>query len=157
VRYDATGGASPRVSVRRVVPDTSVVLKWLLTGEADRARALTLREAYLLGLVVLVVPELLLYEVTNVLRYKPDWDVARIAQAVRSVIDLGVEIAPATADRMTRALEIAVAHDIAVYDAAFVALAEDVGGEFVTSDERLVRKLTPGMRRVVSLRSLSVE
>lgn len=125
-----------------VVPDTSVVLKWYLQDqEQHRERALALRGAYLVGGLRLVVPDLLPYEVANVLRYKPHWDAARVGQAMTSLFALRLDVVPVSALILARAVDLAYDHDVAVYDAAFAALAKEVGGEFITADEKLVHKL----------------
>jgi predicted nucleic acid-binding protein len=124
-----------------IVPDTSVVLKWYLhQQEPQRERALALLRAHLEGQVHLMVPDLLPYEAANVLRYKPDWDAARVTQAIDSLFALGLEVVPISATLLQRAVALAYDHDVAVYDAAFVALAEGNGAVFVTADERLVHR-----------------
>ncbi|MGH2350300.1 MAG: type II toxin-antitoxin system VapC family toxin [Chloroflexota bacterium] len=132
----------PDSALRAVVPDTSVVLKWYLhRDEPEREQALTLRRAYLKATLRLMVPDLLFYEVANVLRYKPGWDSARVSQAVASLFALKLDIVPVTDGLLQRAVALAFDHDIAVYDAAFVALAQDVGAHYVTADRKLARKL----------------
>lgn len=138
-----------------VVPDTSVVLKWYLhEQEPERELSLALLRAYLEGQVRLLVPDLLPYEVANVLRYKPGWEAALVAQAVGSLLSLGLAVVPVSAALLRNAVVLAYSHDVAVYDAAFVALAEENGADFVTTDEKLVQKLR-GVSHVRLLRDLS--
>lgn len=125
-----------------VVPDTSVVLKWYLhEQEPERAQALMLRQAFLEGRIHLSVPELVFYEAANVLRYKPDWDSARVYRAIDSLFALRLKIVSASPASMRQAAGLAYKYDVAVYDAVFVALAEESGATFVTADQRLVRSL----------------
>ena len=124
------------------VPDTSVVLKWFLhEQEPLRQQALALRQAYLQGTLQLVIPDLLPHEFGNVLRYKPGWDSARVELAVRSLYALKLEVAPVNPELLARAVALAFACDITVYDAAFVALAAERGTVFISADEKLVRRL----------------
>lgn len=124
-----------------LVLDTSVVLKWFRQEEILANRALGLLDAYLNGQRRMVVPSLLGYEVANVLRYKDDLTTEQIETALQSLFDLGLDwIAPA-APTICRAAVIAREYDTSVYDATFAALAESVGGIFITADERLVRQL----------------
>jgi len=137
-----------------IVPDTSVVLKWYLhEQEPEREQALALLRAYLVGQVRLQVPDLLLYEVANVLRYKPGWDATRVNQAIESLFALGLEVAPVSLTLIQRAVALACGHDVAVYDAAFVALAEENDADFITADERLVRRMQslPNVRSLVEI------
>jgi len=135
------------------VLDTSVVLKWFRQDETGAEEALALREAYLDGALSIAVPDLLLYELGNVLRYKPDLDSDAVGAAVESVLAMGLSWHAVTQERLIRAVEIAFAHDVTVYDAAFVALAEELRADFVTVDERLVRQV-PGIDRVYTLREI---
>lgn len=137
-----------------VVPDTSVVLKWFLyEQEPGRERALALRRAYLEGHARLLVPDLLFYEVANVLRYKPDWDARRAAQAVEGLFALQMEVVPVSASLLRQAIALACERDVTVYDAAFVTLAASTGADFITADEQLVRRLEslPYVHRLVPL------
>jgi len=52
--------------------DSSVILKWFRRNETWREVALQLRQTYLDGHMLIYVPDLLIYEIANVLRYKPD-------------------------------------------------------------------------------------
>lgn len=61
-------------------------------------------------------------------------------QAVEQLSKLRLVWVP-TAPLVRRALELAAAHDITVYDATYVALASMQGLPLVTADERLVRCL----------------
>ncbi|OQY21091.1 MAG: PIN domain nuclease [Chloroflexi bacterium] len=125
-----------------IVPDTSVILKWFLhEGEIGREQALAMRHAYLEGRVQLLVLDLLLYEVANVLRYKPDWDASRVARAIHILLALKLQVIPVSPALLQRAVELAYKHDLAVYDASFVALAEEKRAVFITADQKAARRL----------------
>lgn len=124
-----------------VVPDTSVVIKWFRQGENLADQALALRSGYLDGRILLSVPTLLAYELTNVLRYKEDLATSQVADAVQSLFDMGLAWVSPSAATMRRAAVIARESDVTVYDATFAALAESLQAAFVTADERLVRRL----------------
>jgi len=124
------------------VLDTSVVLKWFRRDETGAEEALALREAYLGGTLSITVPDLLLYELGSVLRYKPDLDCGKVRSAVESVLAMGLSLHAVTREGLIRAVEISFAHDVTVYDAAFIALAEELRSDFITADERLARRLS---------------
>jgi predicted nucleic acid-binding protein len=67
---------------RSVLLDSSVVIKWFRKDEVLRDRAIQLRQAYLDGQLTIYVPDLLVYEIANVLRYKPDLDRAQVQKAL---------------------------------------------------------------------------
>ncbi len=60
------------MKVPTIVPDASVLLKWVLESddEEDRDRALEIREAWLSGKCTIILPSLWLFEVGNVLGFK---------------------------------------------------------------------------------------
>ena len=71
-----------------VIPDASVLLKWVLPGddEQDSEQALMLRDQALTGAVELLVPQLWIYEVGNTLaRRFPD----HAGDALASLTDFG--------------------------------------------------------------------
>ncbi|MCL7454785.1 MAG: type II toxin-antitoxin system VapC family toxin [Anaerolineae bacterium] len=125
----------------RVVPDSSVVIKWFRQGENLAEQALALRAGYLDGRIQLSVPTLLAYELTNVLRYKEDLTTVQVEEAVQSLYDMGLVWVVPSATMMRRAAVMARESEATVYDATFAALAESLQATFVTADERLVRRL----------------
>lgn len=121
-----------------VVPDASVILKWVLQtdDERDHDNAVTLREAWLDGRCELVVPTLWLYEVGNVLGRKRPGNAAHLLDAL---VDLGLsEAAP---HRYLKAIVgLMTERAVTFYDAAYHALAIDLGGIMVTADAAYARK-----------------
>lgn len=134
-----------------IVLDSSVVMKWFRKSEALREQALQLRQAYLDGSLALYVPDLLIYEIANVLRYKPDMNPTKVQQALHSLFEMGIRIERITPEVIGRAIAIAYSYDVTVYDAAFVALAENVGAALITADQKL-----SGSFRISLLSSISL-
>jgi len=66
---------------------------------------------------------------------------------------MGLSLHAVTRERLVRAVEIAFAHDVTIYDAAFIALAEEFRSDFITADERLARQLS-GIDSVYTLREI---
>jgi len=124
-----------------VVLDSSVVIKWFRSHEALREQALGLRQAYLDGLISIHVPELLTYEIANVLRYKPDMKETEVQQALQSLFDMQIGIEHIDPEVIKRAINIAYSYNITVYDAVFVALAKRLECDFITVDGELAQKL----------------
>lgn len=63
------------------VLDASVVLKWFIEEE-DSVQALRLREEFYTGEREIVVPDLLLFEVANALRYNKSFSVGAVQSAI---------------------------------------------------------------------------
>ena len=122
-----------------VTPDASVLLKWVLPGddEQDGDAALSLRNEAVTGAVELVVPQLWLYEVGNTLaRRFPD----QAGELLASLTDFGLTEARLDLRWSTQAISLAVAYEVAFYDAAYHAVALVHGGVFVTAGERYVAR-----------------
>ena len=128
--------------ISRLVPDTSVVLKWVRQEEILANRALSLLQGYMDGRSQISVPALLGYEFANVLRYKADLTTAQVETAVQALFDLELEWIAPSPTVVRRAVVIAREYDTSVVDATCAALAEGIGATFVTADERLARRLT---------------
>ena len=136
------------------VLDASVVAKWFVgQGEADRELALSIRDRHTSGLCRLIVPEFALLEVGNAIRYSACARESDGAAALDLLRDLSIEIHALTWDLLRKANAISWAYKIAMYDAAYVALAEGVGFPLLTADEGLLKKMK-GHSIVLRLRDL---
>lgn len=121
-----------------VVPDASVLLKWVLrsTDEDDQDRALALRDAWLAGSCEIVVPTLWAFEVGNVVGLKHPSTAEALLNAM---IDLRMpEEHPAT--YTAQIFRLMRDHHVTCYDAAYHALAIVRGGTMLTADRRYARK-----------------
>jgi len=123
------------------VVDASVILKWFLPDEPGTEQALALRYAHLTGFQRIAVPAVLLYEVANTLgrTLRLTEDEAETAFETLDATQLTFYV-PGLPD-LQRIVELMRAAGVSAYDAAYVALAEALGCDFVTADERLVGKL----------------
>ena len=126
---------APRV----VVPDASVILKWVLpsAGEPDLEPALALRDAIAGGNVRAIVPHLWLYEVGNTLaRRQP----ARAERALDALLRFKFESASPTPAWLALVLDLTRRYGVTFHDAACHAHAIGTRGAFVTADERYVAR-----------------
>ena len=106
---------------RGYVLDASVAAKWFVReGEADRERALSIRERYMAGQCRLIMPEFGLLEIANVIRYSPRAKEADAAAALELLRDLNLEFHPTSWDLLRKANAIAWAYKIAMYDATYI-------------------------------------
>jgi predicted nucleic acid-binding protein len=121
--------------------DSSVILKWFRRNETWREVALQLRQTYLDGHMLIYVPDLLIYEIANVLRYKPDLTQQQVQEALVSLYDMEIRMVEISQEVINGAIHFAYFYDITVYDAAFVAMAEYLKVPFITADEKLSQKL----------------
>jgi len=129
-------------------------VKWFLyQQEADRDRALALRELHISGRSIIYIPQLALLEVLNAVRFAPKAKEEDGEMALEAVRDLHLEVKPPEYDVLRKANAIAWAYKTTIYDALYVAHAEQVGYPLITADEIMIRKLA-GHSIVVPLREL---
>ena len=122
-----------------VVPDASVILKWVLppANEPDFERALALRDAIAAGHVHTRVPALWIYEVGNMLARERPGD-AR--QLLETLLRFGLTSAPQSSIWLGRTLELTKRYGVTFYDAAYHAHAIVERGVLITADERYVSR-----------------
>lgn len=121
-----------------VVPDASVLLKWVLPGEYEEhvPQALALRSAIALQRVQVAVPALWYFEVGNTLARKYPQDAAGRLADLRAFRLPSVEVDSALERQM---LHLTSAFGVTFYDAAYHALAIVREGVFVTADEKYLQ------------------
>ena len=122
------------------VLDASVVLQWFVDEPySDKAQAL--RSRYVRGEIQLAVPDLLLHEVANALRYKPSFTPKLVVESINTIFDMEIDIIAPVGHLMKSAIRIAYDFDITEYDAHYLAIAKDIGYKLITADEKFYRKI----------------
>jgi len=130
----ATDAVAPRV-----VPDASVILKWVLPSddEPDAEKALLLRNAILEEHACALVPALWIYEVGNTIaRRFPTHAAAWLA----AMMKFELQESPPSHQWLTAALQLTDRYGVTFYDAAYHAIAIVQQGLFVTADSRYVKR-----------------
>jgi predicted nucleic acid-binding protein len=127
--------------LERTVIDASIAVKWFV-NEKDSDKALQLRSSYLNGVVELVAPNLILYEVADALRFHPHYDFteANLFDSIDTLRDMQIAVAPTT-DTWLKAFSISISENLSIFDAVYVAMSEVLNARLITSDKELVEKL----------------
>jgi predicted nucleic acid-binding protein len=126
--------------VTRVL-DTSVIAKWFFNEEGtDRAEVLL--TDLLEGSVRVQVPSSMFYELANVVwtRRSKSFGEQQARMVWAEVVTFPLSVTD-WSELLPEALAFAMQHDVTVYDAAFVVLARQLGGELVTADGVLWNKI----------------
>lgn len=125
-----------------VVLDASVLIKWFIK-EPDSEIALKYKEDLLRGKVGIALPDLALYEVLNVLRFKPGVTEEAIKTILPSLFELGLEIITPSRRLLEETLHLSFATELSIYDCVYLALANELGARLVTADKRIVKQAEP--------------
>ncbi len=120
----------------KYVLDASVVIKWFVKEE-DSEETIELLNEYNQGKCEIAVPDLLIYEVANVLRYNPKFSHTDTLGCIRSIHNLDLDVVELVELIVESALGISYERKISFYDALYIAVAKEIGYEFITADEKL--------------------
>ena len=128
---------------REIVLDSSVVVKWFTT-ETKSDEALKFLDSFIQGKVELTISEILICEVGNALRYKPDYDTQKWKTALTQLFNLHMNVTHLNENLTYRTGEIAYEGEITFYDALPIAIAENKKTVCITADEETqYKKLQP--------------
>lgn len=123
-----------------IVLDASVVIKWF-QEERDSERAVSYQAKHSRGEEQIVAPDLLLYELINVLRYQKGISDEAIDDALEVIAKLEIQIFTFSPLELKEVFRFARISEISAYDALYVVLAKRLGCGFVTADKKLYHKL----------------
>jgi len=114
-------------------------VKWFLEEEfSENARLL--RDSFLTGRLTISVPSLLLYEALNALRYSGVYKEAELALVGRALTKYGFHVWEPKGKLIEKMATLSLKKDVSVYDAAYLALAQQLGSTFYTADQELVKR-----------------
>jgi len=125
------------------VVDTSVVFKWYRQPEDEEyvPQAVSILEQHLHGNFEIHVPDLLFYELGNILRFKEPLVSKDALTILRETFSLALQIHPIETLLAEEAFRFAREYGITFYDASFVALSHLLQASFTTADKKLFSKL----------------
>jgi len=123
-----------------IVLDTSVAIKWY-NKEEGTDKALDIQNAHVQNRLKINFPDLILYELANAIRYSPANDIEELKSILDNFNRLKFNIIIPTITMIKDAGELAFRCNITVYDTTYLTLAQHLNCEFVTADERLLKKI----------------
>jgi len=132
------------------VVDASVVVKWFVEEEGS-GKALEVRDRYVSGELKLIAPELLPFEVLNVLYYKRLFTIEELKSVAEALDAFFFELHPLRGEYAKLTLEVAQENNITIYDAAYVSLAILKNARLYTADAKLKERLTGKHSNYVTL------
>lgn len=123
-----------------LVVDTSVMVKWYCVEE-DTDKALLIRDEYVRGKTKITSPDLVILELANAIRYKENSTTEDVDTVLSNFVRLNLDIIVPTIELVKRASRLSFEYNTTIYDALYLALAEELSYDFITADEKLYRKV----------------
>jgi predicted nucleic acid-binding protein len=139
----------------KYVLDSNVALKWVFP-EPDSAKAKQLRSDFQKGVHDLVAPEVFEVEIAHALTRGERQGRIAVGQAGilwADIMSTPPQLEP-SGPLVPRGIAISSAMRVGVYDCLYIALAEQLGCQLVTADDKLVRNLQPLFPFIVLLASI---
>lgn len=124
----------------KYVVDASVVVKWFSMFEEDIENSEKLLNSHVEGTSPLASSSLVLYEVSNALRFNPNFDEDDLLKAAISLLKLGLELVDFP-EVFESAIALAFSQDITIYDAAYIAVSQTYHIPLITADYKLLAKI----------------
>ncbi|NHI91784.1 MAG: PIN domain-containing protein [Candidatus Lokiarchaeota archaeon] len=124
---------------KEIVLDASVILKWFC-DEIDSNKALIYKDGYVNREIIILEPDLIIYEIQNVLRYNKGFSIQTVNKALKEFINMDIEIYFPTLKLISIATDLAFNHDISIYDSYYVSLAKMLNCKLITADQKLQKK-----------------
>jgi len=138
----------------KVIVDASVIVKWFVEENYFREARL-LRDSYANGLIDIVVPSLMYYEVINALKYSGEFGEDELKEIAGILEDFQFTEVGLKGRFALRSIEIAMRKGLTIYDASYVALAYELNSELYTADEKLIMKVNDP-KRVKHIRQFKI-
>ena len=120
-----------------LILDASVGVKWFSRkDEASLNQALSIREAHLSQKILVVVPDLFYYEVTNALTNKKFFSSEIVQSASSALFSLNLHTINININLLSRSISLARKFNITVYDSCYIAAAASLSCPLVTANPR---------------------
>lgn len=74
-------------------------------------------------------------------QYEPEFSSREVNRCLKELYELNLDIIAPLPDMLNLTTQLAYHYDITFYDAAYLTLAQELGLQFVTADEKLYNKV----------------
>jgi len=144
--------------LKRIVIDTSVVLKWYLADEEYSQKALSILDKYVSNELDILAPSLLEYEVINgliIAKKRERIKEEKILTAIDGFISLEIKLINLSL-YYPKVIHYSKIYSRSAYDASCLALADDEGISLVTADKGLYNVIKKDLKWVEWLGDLKL-
>lgn len=122
---------------QKKVIDASVMVKWFL-NEKNSDKAITLKDSFLEGELALIAPDLIILEVLNSLRYNKQKE-KELLHANKMLLELNLNLIRINNGILIKTIENSIKHNITIYDALYVSIAQFHNAFLITADSKLYK------------------
>ncbi|PSN84274.1 hypothetical protein B9Q13_02015 [Candidatus Marsarchaeota G2 archaeon ECH_B_SAG-G16] len=123
--------------MEKVVVDASALIKWFV-NEEQSLEMRKVRDMHILGRLKICVPSLIFLELGNAFRFSNATE-KDVIDALDALNMIGLEVKQI--DELTKpAIKIAFTLGLTLYDALYVALAEQLDSYIITYDKQILNK-----------------
>jgi len=123
-----------------LVLDASVIVKWF-SEEEYTDKALEIRKEFFTGEIDIIVPELVLYEVSNAIRYDKDFSRKDKGERIDDLSLIDFKVVRFSNKIASMALKMALDTDTTIYDSTYLAVAKLNKCPLITADKKYVKKI----------------
>lgn len=142
-----------------VIIDTSLVYKWLVYEEpkeiTESARKLLRR--FLKGKEKILCPNLILYELANMLAYKINLTKPEIDDIWRKFSNIDLPLENPTEDFLKKCIDFSLKYHVTVYDASYAVLALEKNCILFTADNKFAKKINLPFVKLLTRYPLAVK
>ncbi|MBI4145905.1 type II toxin-antitoxin system VapC family toxin [Candidatus Woesearchaeota archaeon] len=131
---------------QKTVIDASVLTKCFLS-EPDSEKALRLLQEHEIGEKLIIVPELIFFEVLNAIKYNLKLTPEELSDISRALLRCQLHVEYLGELLLAKTAELAQRYNTTVYDASYAALAELHDVQCITADDKLLRKGMPRLAK----------
>lgn len=125
-----------------VIIDASVAFKWFSQdNEEDVDIALDILDSHLHGKELIIVPDLIVYELANAWATKAALPSERCLVLLKDLENSRLKIEATGFRLINRAVAFSKEYNVSVYDAVYAVLAEEKRCIMVTADKKFVEKI----------------
>ncbi len=136
------------------VLDASVIIKWFVVEE-DSDKAEKILEQYKAATIDIIVPDIMIYEVANALRFNPFFNRKEKQNCINRLYSLDMFMTSPTEFSLIQSIKVAEEKDLTVYDTTYIVLAEHVGCGYITADEKCYKKVKDDYNFVRLLKNIT--
>lgn len=141
--------------MKNYVVDTSVAVKWFLV-QPYYQQAIELLDLFEQEKCKLHAPSTIYLEFANVLwKYREYLSLEELQIILKKFISLDLIIHDHV-HLLKGAINLAAQHNRSVYDSIFIYLSNEIGAEFITSDEKLVNAVSKELPYVKLLQNIEI-